>query len=429
MPMTPNRALIRHKLEALAWEQTPAGRRGGSGSKREVLLDTTDGTGMVPLSALTDYQLRRYIGPGALEEAGDMRKNAYRKNGSPEIEEFDAPAHWASALINGDTSGLSEEDLKELEEWQEDNLELGWVVGASEEPHIGRWNGLQTELLTYTAHLQPHEASLARKGRDHAPNASPEKPEGFAGYYVDRGDPVFVIGDLASRKNGNCEGEVVDISTRRGTIEYLVALPNGDRIWFNESELEVPGHQKNASSRAPADEAAARELSLYIDNEYSLVGAPNSQGKAIEKNLLRKLKAGTFDLKLSEQAYMYLVETGAKKYAKEFASAQDWNKIFSKATRELVAYELASTFYEEYKLGNKGGDEHVPNAKISRITKACVVKYEDNGETKVEIEGVDTKGKTFHTSGPAGNSHMEALLERAKREGVRVKHEKRGWLP
>ncbi len=44
---------------------------------------------------------------------------------------------------------------------------------------------------------------------------------------------------------------------------------------------------------------------------------------------------------------MYLMETGAKKYAKEFASERDWSKIFNKPTRELVAHEFATTFAEE----------------------------------------------------------------------------------
>lgn len=107
------------------------------------------------------------------------------------------------------------------------------------------------------------------------------------------------------------------------------------------------GLERNA--REEPDVQAARELSLYIENEYDLVGAPNSQGKAIEKNLLRKIKNGSFDLALSEKAWMYLMETGAKKYAKEYASPGDWSKMFNKPTRELVAHEFAVTFYEENK--------------------------------------------------------------------------------
>lgn len=65
---------------------------------------------------------------------------------------FDAPAHWASALVNGDLTGLDyygPECVAEFEAWVRANPGRN-VVDCSNEPHIGRWNGLQTELLTYT---------------------------------------------------------------------------------------------------------------------------------------------------------------------------------------------------------------------------------------------------------------------------------------
>ena len=66
-------------------------------------------------------------------------------------DSFDAPAHWASALINGDLTGLDyygPECVAEFEAWCQANPSIN-VVGCSDETHIGRWNGLQTELLTY----------------------------------------------------------------------------------------------------------------------------------------------------------------------------------------------------------------------------------------------------------------------------------------
>lgn len=62
---------------------------------------------------------------------------------------FDAPAHWASALVNGDMTGLSDTEAAEFEAWCALQASL-WVVDCSEETFIGRWNGLQTELCTYT---------------------------------------------------------------------------------------------------------------------------------------------------------------------------------------------------------------------------------------------------------------------------------------
>jgi len=41
------------------------------------------------------------------------------------------PAHWASALINGDESGLEDSDIKELNEWEE-RKHPGYCVDVSE---------------------------------------------------------------------------------------------------------------------------------------------------------------------------------------------------------------------------------------------------------------------------------------------------------
>ena len=37
------------------------------------------------------------------------------------MEEYTLPAHWACCLINGDRSGLSDEDIGEIDKWMEDN--------------------------------------------------------------------------------------------------------------------------------------------------------------------------------------------------------------------------------------------------------------------------------------------------------------------
>ncbi len=64
----------------------------------------------------------------------------------------DLPAWWASALINGDSSGLRREpdDLAEFQEWAGQNPHLLNPVSCSGESFLGRWNGITCELLTYT---------------------------------------------------------------------------------------------------------------------------------------------------------------------------------------------------------------------------------------------------------------------------------------
>lgn len=65
---------------------------------------------------------------------------------------FVAPAHYASPLINGDCTGLSDEDQAEFDAWVKENPEKAKeVTGCAEETHIGRWNGLITDLIEYSA--------------------------------------------------------------------------------------------------------------------------------------------------------------------------------------------------------------------------------------------------------------------------------------
>lgn len=77
---------------------------------------------------------------------------------SIEIDTFDAPAYWASAFVNGDTSGLEEADLADFEAWCAENPELCNVVDCSEESWFGQFHfdsqgTLGCDLLTYTCHI------------------------------------------------------------------------------------------------------------------------------------------------------------------------------------------------------------------------------------------------------------------------------------
>lgn len=68
---------------------------------------------------------------------------------------FDAPAVYASALVNGDETGLDyygPELVAEWEAWCKDNPEdRANVTGTEGETWTGRHNGVQTEMQTYTA--------------------------------------------------------------------------------------------------------------------------------------------------------------------------------------------------------------------------------------------------------------------------------------
>lgn len=60
---------------------------------------------------------------------------------------------------------------------------------------------------------------------------------------------------------------------------------------------------------------------------------------------------------------------------------------------------------------------------IVQITRAYIRTYTDNGQTTAYVEWIDNKGNTGRTEGKPTSTHMKALLDRAKREGVQVEHE------
>lgn len=112
---------------------------------------------------------------------------------------------------------------------------------------------------------------------------------------------------------------------------------------LSDYELEEEPFERNGRATV-ADETAARELSLYIENEYALIGAPNSIGKNIDAGLRRKVASGKYNPALTPKAWQYLIEEGAKRYQREFGSG---SPIFNAATRRQVAEEYARAWESE----------------------------------------------------------------------------------
>lgn len=100
------------------------------------------------------------------------------------------------------------------------------------------------------------------------------------------------------------------------------------------------------------DPNAASELDLYIANTYELVAAPNSPGKSIDTSLKRKLAAGKYDSALAPKAWQYLVDEGAKRYAREIGP----EPTFNAATRRQVAADFARAWEEENQLARNPSD-------------------------------------------------------------------------
>jgi hypothetical protein len=67
---------------------------------------------------------------------------------------YTLPAHWACALINGDESGMSEEESAALDRWIKDTRP-GYCLGCSDEPefrnhHDADGYELAGDCLTFT---------------------------------------------------------------------------------------------------------------------------------------------------------------------------------------------------------------------------------------------------------------------------------------
>lgn len=104
------------------------------------------------------------------------------------------------------------------------------------------------------------------------------------------------------------------------------------------------------ATKTTADTETAHELKLFIDNDAQLY---QTQHVSILKNLATKKARSQYKHDLAVKLFGYLVESGAKKYAKEFGSPdQPWHKLFDVPTRKLAAEELTRDFEVEFELGN-----------------------------------------------------------------------------
>lgn len=89
---------------------------------------------------------------------------------------------------------------------------------------------------------------------------------------------------------------------------------------------------------ASFDKHAVQELIFYADNDRQLY---ENRKLFVVSNLLRKKSAGKYDPELAVKLWAYYVEDAAKKYAREYATPNEWKTIFTPATRHEVARIIA----------------------------------------------------------------------------------------
>lgn len=74
------------------------------------------------------------------------------KGNAMKTETYTLPAHWASALINGDYSGLTDEECADIDAFISNNPHLGCCLSCSDYPKFRRfydWDGLACDCLEY----------------------------------------------------------------------------------------------------------------------------------------------------------------------------------------------------------------------------------------------------------------------------------------
>jgi len=78
----------------------------------------------------------------------------FQETNRMKIETYTLPAQWACALINGDESGMADEESAALDQWLKDTRP-GYCIGCSDEPEFTAWHDardyeLAADCLTYT---------------------------------------------------------------------------------------------------------------------------------------------------------------------------------------------------------------------------------------------------------------------------------------
>lgn len=200
--------------------------------------------------------------------------------------------------------------------------------------------------------------SRARKRRNSAVRLPWQPtPEGHAGDV--RREPAgnprkarkFKLGDKVQRDDGSNHGVIEQGPFWDSLVgwKWRVREDSGNLIWWNEKSTRK--YKSNPRHSQAGDDAT--ELQLYVDNDADLY---RQQHQPILKNLITKMARGTYDRDKAVKLFMYLAESGAKKYTKEFGGT--WHTMFDVPTRRLAAIAWRDAFEGEAKLGNY--DNYLP---------------------------------------------------------------------
>lgn len=145
--------------------------------------------------------------------------------------------------------------------------------------------------------------------------------------------------------------------TKKGTFKGLKKIgvtpgKHTDTKSHNVNIRVLSGTKKRIGNiPKPYDKDAVREIKLFIENDYQIY---KSQTLPILKNLTKKYEKGTFKLEPASKLFRYLIDTGLKKYHKEYGSKRDkWYDILSTNDRQYLAEIMAYDTLIELDAGNR----------------------------------------------------------------------------
>lgn len=126
---------------------------------------------------------------------------------------------------------------------------------------------------------------------------------------------------------------------------------------------EEDSDEREASKKAgfDSDESLAAELYDFIMSDESLSGQKDS----ISKNMNKFQSKGTYMINKAIKGWMYLVDSGARNYAKEHGNGGSGKDIFPSNIRTMVA----EMFADEWESQNEGSDMEASNRKAGRPGK------------------------------------------------------------
>lgn len=124
----------------------------------------------------------------------------------------------------------------------------------------------------------------------------------------------------------------------------------------------------------------AESLTIFIDNDRDLY----RQQLPIMKNLMTKRASGQYDPRRAVDAFMYLAESGAKKFASEEDPGVPWHVQFPVAVRRQAAEILARSFEAEADLGNY--DQLLPEKYRAAATPPRAGEASPGKKTRAELE-------------------------------------------